>query len=161
MDDKPNSTGKTQPPLDSAAVESAVDPREALVNPMPDATATPQAVSSESSSVQPPSVPDLKEPEALLAGLNRSGERVQTLWFTFLTVTLYLAVTTGTTTHRMLLLEEGLPIGQQHPPQTLATKSRKIIHAVSGSRRNLPFPAARSASNLGHLMRLRDLPDSR
>ena len=46
-----------------------------------------------------------KEAEALAAALNHSAERVQTLWFSFLTFTLYLAVATGTTTHRMLFLD--------------------------------------------------------
>jgi hypothetical protein len=52
--------------------------------------------------------PDMKEAEALAAALNHSAERVQTLWFSFLTFMLYLAVATGTTTHRMLFLEEPL-----------------------------------------------------
>ncbi len=52
--------------------------------------------------------PDTKEAEALAAALNHSAERVQTLWFSFLTVMLYLAIATGTTTHRMLFLEEPL-----------------------------------------------------
>jgi hypothetical protein len=41
----------------------------------------------------------------LAASLNHSAERAQTLWFSFLTVMLYLAIATGTTTHRMLFLE--------------------------------------------------------
>lgn len=49
-----------------------------------------------------------KEAEALAAALNHSAERVQTLWFSFLTFMLYLAIATGTTTHRMLFLEEPL-----------------------------------------------------
>jgi uncharacterized protein YjbI with pentapeptide repeats len=49
-----------------------------------------------------------KEAEALAAALNHSAERVQTLWFSFLTFMLYLAVATGTTTHRMLFLESPL-----------------------------------------------------
>jgi hypothetical protein len=52
--------------------------------------------------------PDTKEAEALAAALNHSAERVQTLWFSFLTFMLYLAIATGTTTHRMLFLEEPL-----------------------------------------------------
>ncbi len=52
--------------------------------------------------------PDTKEAEALAAALNHSAERVQTLWFSFLTFMIYLAVATGTTTHRMLFLEEPL-----------------------------------------------------
>jgi len=48
--------------------------------------------------------PDTKELDALLASLNRSAERLQTLWFTFLTITIYFAITALTTTHRMLLL---------------------------------------------------------
>jgi hypothetical protein len=40
--------------------------------------------------------------------LNHSAERAQTLWFSFLTFMLYLAIATGTTTHRMLFLESPL-----------------------------------------------------
>jgi hypothetical protein len=40
--------------------------------------------------------------------LNHSAERVQTLWFSLLTFMLYLAIATGTTTHRMLFLESPL-----------------------------------------------------
>ena len=56
--------------------------------------------------------PDTKEIEALLAALNRSAERLQTLWFSFLGLTIYFAVAALTVTHRMLLLEEpqALPI---------------------------------------------------
>lgn len=55
---------------------------------------------------------ETKDIEALLNALNRSAERLQTLWFSFLGVTLYFLITALTTTHRMLLLEEGqsLPI---------------------------------------------------
>jgi uncharacterized protein YjbI with pentapeptide repeats len=53
-------------------------------------------------------MPDTKEAEALAAALNHSAERVQTLWFSFLTFMLYLAIAAGTTTHRMLFLEEPL-----------------------------------------------------
>jgi hypothetical protein len=49
-----------------------------------------------------------KEAEALAAALNHSVDRVQTLWFSFLTFMIYLAIATGTTTHRMLFLEEQL-----------------------------------------------------
>ncbi|MGQ0444117.1 MAG: hypothetical protein ACT4O2_03050 [Beijerinckiaceae bacterium] len=52
--------------------------------------------------------PASKEAEALAAALNHSAERAQTLWFSFLTFTLYLAIATWTTTHRMLFLEEPL-----------------------------------------------------
>jgi hypothetical protein len=52
--------------------------------------------------------PDTKEVEALAATLNHSAERVQTLWFSFLTFMLYLAIATGSTTDRMLFLEEPL-----------------------------------------------------
>jgi cytochrome b subunit of formate dehydrogenase len=51
---------------------------------------------------------DTEEAEALAAALNHSAERVQTLWFSFLTFMLYLAIATGTTTHRMLFLESPL-----------------------------------------------------
>lgn len=55
---------------------------------------------------------DTKEAEALLSALNRSAERLQTLWFTFLGLTIYFVITALTTTHRMLLLDElqSLPI---------------------------------------------------
>jgi uncharacterized protein YjbI with pentapeptide repeats len=52
--------------------------------------------------------PDNKEAEAFVDALNHSAERVQTLWFSFLTFMLYLAIAAGTTTHRMLFLEEPL-----------------------------------------------------
>ena len=54
--------------------------------------------------------PDTKELDALLDSLNGSAERFQTLWFSFLGLTLYLAIAALATTHRMLLLGE---------PQTL------------------------------------------
>ena len=44
----------------------------------------------------------------IAAALKHSAERVQTLWFSFLTFMLYLAIATGTTTHRMLFLETPL-----------------------------------------------------
>lgn len=55
---------------------------------------------------------DIKGVEALAGALNKSAERLQTLWFTFLSVTLYFVISAGTTTHRMLFLQEGqtLPI---------------------------------------------------
>lgn len=55
---------------------------------------------------------DTRELDALAAAMNRSARRLQTLWFTFLGVTLYFAISALTTTHRMLFLEEGqaLPI---------------------------------------------------
>jgi len=52
--------------------------------------------------------PGTEEAEAFVDALNHSAERVQTLWFSFLTFMLYLAVATGTTTHRMLFLESPL-----------------------------------------------------
>jgi hypothetical protein len=52
--------------------------------------------------------PGTKDAEALAAALNYSAERVQTLWFSFLTFMLYLAIATGTTTHRMLFLKDPL-----------------------------------------------------
>jgi uncharacterized protein YjbI with pentapeptide repeats len=52
--------------------------------------------------------PDTKEAEALAAALNHSAERVQTLWFSFLTFMIYLAIAAGTTTHLMLFLESPL-----------------------------------------------------
>ncbi|HEY4847316.1 MAG TPA: pentapeptide repeat-containing protein [Methylocella sp.] len=52
--------------------------------------------------------PGTKEAEALATALNHSAERVQTLWFSFLTFMLYLAIAAGTTTHRMLFLQSPL-----------------------------------------------------
>lgn len=51
-----------------------------------------------------------KEVEALAASLNHSAERAQTLWLSFLTFTLYLAIAAGTTTHRMLFREDPLTL---------------------------------------------------
>lgn len=53
-----------------------------------------------------------KELDALITALNKSAERLQNLWFTFLVVTVYFAIAAFTTTHRMLLLEEAqiLPV---------------------------------------------------
>src|SRR6516164_2162698 len=48
--------------------------------------------------------PDTKNLDALLDSLNGSAERVQTLWFSFLGLTLYLAIAALATTHRNLLL---------------------------------------------------------
>jgi uncharacterized protein YjbI with pentapeptide repeats len=47
-----------------------------------------------------------EELDALLAALNRSAERFQALWFSFIALTLYFAITALNTTHQMLLLEE-------------------------------------------------------
>ncbi len=56
--------------------------------------------------------PDTKDLDALLASLNGSAERFQTLWFSFLGLTLYLAIAALATTHRNLLFGEpqNLPI---------------------------------------------------
>jgi uncharacterized protein YjbI with pentapeptide repeats len=61
--------------------------------------------------------PDTKNLDALLDSLNGSAERFQTLWFSFLGLTLYLAITALATTHRMLLLGE---------PQTLPLLNLKV-----------------------------------
>jgi hypothetical protein len=61
--------------------------------------------------------PDTKNLDALLDSLNGSAERFQTLWFSFLGLTLYLAVTALATTHRNLLLGE---------PQTLPILNIKV-----------------------------------
>jgi hypothetical protein len=50
--------------------------------------------------------PETKELDALLDSLNGSSERFQTLWFSFLGLTLYLAIAALATTHRNLLLGE-------------------------------------------------------
>ena len=49
---------------------------------------------------------ETKDLDALLNSLNGSAERFQTLWFSFLGLTLYLAITALATTHRNLLLGE-------------------------------------------------------
>jgi uncharacterized protein YjbI with pentapeptide repeats len=60
---------------------------------------------------------DSTELDALLGALNRSGERMQALWFSFIGLTLYFILTSLTTTHRMLLLNE---------PQTLPIVNLKV-----------------------------------
>jgi uncharacterized protein YjbI with pentapeptide repeats len=66
----------------------------------------------------PPSPePDTKKLDALLASLNGSAERFQTLWFSFLGLTLYLAIAALATTHRDLLLNN---------PQTLPILNIKV-----------------------------------
>ena len=56
--------------------------------------------------------PETKDLDALLDSLNGSAERFQTLWFSFLGLTLYLAIAALATSHRNLLLGEAqtLPI---------------------------------------------------
>jgi uncharacterized protein YjbI with pentapeptide repeats len=61
--------------------------------------------------------PDTKNLDALLDSLNGSAERFQTLWFSFLGLTLYLAIAALATTHRNLLLGE---------PQTLPILNIKV-----------------------------------
>ncbi len=61
--------------------------------------------------------PDTKKLDALLASLNGSAERFQTLWFSFLGLTLYLAIAALATTHRDLLLNN---------PQTLPILNVKV-----------------------------------
>ena len=61
--------------------------------------------------------PDTEKLDALLASLNGSAERFQTLWFSFLGLTLYLAIAALATTHRNLLLGE---------PQTLPILNIKV-----------------------------------
>jgi uncharacterized protein YjbI with pentapeptide repeats len=65
----------------------------------------------------PSSEPDTKKLDALLASLNGSAERFQTLWFSFLGLTLYLAIAALATTHRDLLLNN---------PQTLPILNIKV-----------------------------------
>src|SRR5271170_7055875 len=60
---------------------------------------------------------DTKNLDPLLDSLNGSAERFQTLWFSFLGLTLYLAIAALTTTHRNLLLGE---------PQTLPILNIKV-----------------------------------
>ncbi len=61
--------------------------------------------------------PDTKNLDALLDSLNGSAERFQTLWFSFLGLTLYLAIAALATPHRNLLLGE---------PQTLPIVNIKV-----------------------------------
>ncbi len=61
--------------------------------------------------------PDTKQLDALLDSLNGSAERFQTLWFSFLGLTLYLAIAALATTHRNLMLGE---------PQTLPILNIKV-----------------------------------
>jgi uncharacterized protein YjbI with pentapeptide repeats len=72
------------------------------------ATAGLGAVQTQAPAISGAGEPDAKEAEALAASLNRSAERVQMLWFSFLIFMVYLAIATGTTTHRMLFLESPL-----------------------------------------------------
>ncbi len=58
----------------------------------------------------PKEPPDTKDVEALANSLNHSAERAQTLWLSFLTFTLYLAIAAGTTTHPMLFREDPLKL---------------------------------------------------
>ena len=60
---------------------------------------------------------DTKNLDALLDSLNGSAERFQTLWFSFLGLTLYLAIAALATTHRDLLLNN---------PQTLPILNIKV-----------------------------------
>src|SRR5271169_1334070 len=60
---------------------------------------------------------DAKNLDALLDSLNGSAERFQTLWFSFLGLTLYFAIAALATTHRNLLLRE---------PQTLPILNIKV-----------------------------------
>jgi len=50
--------------------------------------------------------PDPYEISSLERALNSSAERVSTIWISFIIFALYLAIATGVTTHRQLLLEE-------------------------------------------------------
>ena len=55
---------------------------------------------------------DTKNLDALLSSLNKSAERLQALWFAFLSLSLYLAITFASTTHKSMLLKDDqvLPI---------------------------------------------------
>ena len=66
---------------------------------------------------EPDTKQDTKDLDALLDSLNGSAERFQTLWFSFLGLTLYLAIAALATTHRNLLLGE---------PQTLPILNIKV-----------------------------------
>lgn len=57
------------------------------------------------------------ELEAMLAALNRSAERMQALWLSFIGLSIYFILTALTTTHRTLLLED---------PQTLPLVNLKV-----------------------------------
>ena len=66
---------------------------------------------------EPDTKQDTKDLDALLDSLNGSAERFQTLWFSFLGLTLYFAIAALATTHRNLLLGE---------PQTLPILNIKV-----------------------------------
>ena len=66
---------------------------------------------------EPDTKQDTEDLDALLDSLNGSAERFQTLWFSFLGLTLYLAIAALATTHRNLLLGE---------PQTLPILNIKV-----------------------------------
>lgn len=77
---------------------------------------------------------DSKEVDTLLTGLNRSSERLQTLWFTFLTLTVYLSISAWNTTDKMLFLESQLTLPLLNVPlplvsfYILAPLSYMLIH---------------------------------
>jgi hypothetical protein len=79
---------------------------------MPDAS--PPATSPDWSTTPPAEKPPVlaadKQAEAVASSLNNSAERFQTLWISFVLFTLYVVVATGTTTHRMLFLEEPIKL---------------------------------------------------
>src|SRR3954469_10503337 len=49
-------------------------------------------------------------PEQLLSSLNTAAQRVQSLWISFISFGAYLTITVLGTTHRILLLEEGVKL---------------------------------------------------
>ena len=55
----------------------------------------------------PPNGPN---PEQLLTSLNTTAQRIQSLWISFISFGAYLTITVLGTTHRMLLLEEGVKL---------------------------------------------------
>ena len=70
--------------------------------------------------------PDTKSLDALLASLNGSAEQFQTLWFSFLGLTLYFAIAALTATHQDLLLGEPktLPAPQHSNPAASVLRDR-------------------------------------
>jgi hypothetical protein len=93
-----------------------------------------------------------EEIDALAAAMGRSAERLQTLWFTFLAVTLYFAISAFTTTHRMLLLvvrADFADTGREAAATTLLYNCARVLRrqaSASGFSRSLPCASDRALS---------------
>jgi hypothetical protein len=105
-----NDVGATKSPVAKADPEKP--PLEWAVAREPPAEVHPEVAAPEVAAQRPQPETETKTLDALLAALNGSAERFQTLWFSFLGLTLYLAIAALATTHRNLLLGESqtLPI---------------------------------------------------